>query len=297
LNYPSRSYFASHKAASIGRRLEAQGWIEHYRLFVLQARLDDVANRIKAGTYEIIPGDSLRVFLDRIVAGQTKTFEVTFIEGERFSDMLRILVAAPQIVATLKGIEQSTVMARLGLENAHPEGLFFPATYRYEDATKDSQVLLRAYHRMQAVLTETWDKRAPDLPYSSPYEALIMASIVEKETARAEEREIIAGVFVRRLNLGMKLQTDPTIIYGLGAAFDGNLRRADLKQDGPYNTYTRRGLPPTPIAMPGRAAIEAALHPAAGTALYFVAKGDGRHYFSGSLREHQNAVRRYQLKR
>ena len=233
-------------AASIGRRLEAQGWIEHYRLFVLRARLDDIANRIKAGTYEIIPGDSLRVFLDRIVAGQTKTFEVTFIEGERFRDMVRVLAAAPQIVATLKGIEESAVMARLGLENAHPEGLFFPATYRYEDDTKDSQVLLRAYHRMQAVLTETWDKRAPDLPYSSPYEALIMASIVEKETARAEEREIIAGVFVRRLKLGMKLQTDPTIIYGLGPAFDGNLRRADLKQDGPYNTYT----PPRSAANP-----------------------------------------------
>jgi UPF0755 protein len=208
-----------------------------------------------------------------------------------------VLAADDRVRTTLDGLEPPAIMAALGLEPRHPEGLFFPSTYRFDDGDSDADILRRAYRRMQRVLDDAWAKRDPELPYATPYEALIMASIVEKETGQADEREAIAGVFVRRLRRGMKLQTDPTVIYGLGAAFDGNLRRADLRRDTPYNTYTRHGLPPTPIALPGAAAIEAALHPADGKALYFVAKGDGSHHFSDSLRQHNNAVRRYQLKR
>ena len=283
--------------AAVARQFEQNGWIPDYRFLILQARLDQVANRIKAGVYEVSPGDSPVTVLERIVAGATKALEVTFIEGSTFSDIVDRLENAPHIVTTLKRTDEGAVMAQLGLEEAHPEGLFFPATYRYEIDTTDRQVLQRAYQRMRDVVAGAWKKRDEALPYTSAYEALIMASIIEKETGQAAERQEIAGVFVRRLQIGMRLQTDPTVIYGLGRQFDGNLRRADLRRDGPYNTYTRGGLPPTPIAMPGQAAIEAALHPAAGKALYFVAKGDGTHYFSRSLREHNNAVKRFQLRR
>ncbi len=284
-------------AVSIGRELEVEGWLSHYRWFALRARLDGVAGRIKAGTYELAPGDTLADFLRRIVNGETKTFDVSFIEGQRFADIRRTLRAAPYVRSSLVGLDERAVLAALDISAAAPEGLFFPASYRYEVDTPDRQILRRAYHRMQSVLTELWAERAEDLPYETPYEALIMASIVEKETGRAEERRAIAGVFVRRLRLGMKLQTDPTVIYGLGDAFDGDLTRADLHRDTPYNTYTRSGLPPTPIALPGRAAIAAALDPAPGKTLYFVAKGDGTHHFSETLAAHNRAVRRYQLRR
>ncbi|MGR8919646.1 MAG: endolytic transglycosylase MltG [Gammaproteobacteria bacterium] len=283
--------------ADVARDLEQRGWVPHYRLFVLRARLDGVAGRLQAGTYEAAPGDTLADLLAAMVAGRTKTFSVTFVEGSRFMEAVAVLAADDHVRSTLDGLEPAAIMAALGLEPRHPEGLFFPSTYRFDDGDSDADILRRAYARMQRELDEAWGQRDQALPYDTPYEALIMASIVEKETGRADERKAIAGVFVRRLGRGMKLQTDPTVIYGLGSAFDGNLRRADLRRDTPYNTYTRRGLPPTPIALPGAAAIEAALHPADGKALYFVAKGDGSHYFSESLREHNNAVRRYQLKR
>jgi UPF0755 protein len=283
-------------ATSIARQLEARGWLPHYGLFVLRARLDGVAGRIKAGTYEIAPGDTLATLLKHMVVGASKEFEVTFIEGSRYLDMREVLRGTPRIEYPLAHGDVADPLLHFDRTLGHPEGRFFPATYRYLDGTAASKILARAYRRMEAVLEEEWSRREPDLPYTTAYEALIMASIIEKETGRPEERPAIAGVFVRRLRAGMKLQTDPTVIYGMGEAFDGNLRRADLRRDTPYNTYTRKGLPPTPIAMPGRASIAAALHPAPGKALYFVAKGDGTHAFSATLREHQNAVRRYQLR-
>jgi UPF0755 protein len=188
------------------------------------------------------------------------------------------------------------ILRRIGATESHAEGLFFPDTYYFSDGVSDIDVLQRAYESMQRKLTEAWELRDDNLPYATPYEALIMASVVEKETGKASERPMIARVFLNRLKIGMRLQTDPTVIYGMGERFNGNIRKQDLLKDTPYNTYTRDGLPPTPIAMPGLAAIEAALHPdASGNYLYFVGKGDGSHTFSKSLQEHNSAVARYQL--
>ena len=281
----------------IARQIETEGWVADYRLFVLRTRLDGIAQRLQAGTYAMMPGDTLADLLERLVTGRTKVFEITFIEGSRFTDLRRVLAAQPYVRHTLAERSDDDVMRELGLDAAAPEGLFFPATYYHDDGTHDIDILARAARRLAEVLAEAWRGRAADLPYASPYAALIMASIIEKETGLAEERQEVAGVFVRRLKLGMKLQTDPTVIYGLGADFDGDLRRTDLQRDHPYNTYVHTGLPPTPIAMPGRDAIVAALNPAAGTALYFVARGDGGHQFSTTLSEHNAAVRRYQLRR
>ena len=210
---------------------------------------------------------------------------------------MQVLTQASNLRQTLAGTDESALITMLSSEYQSLEGMFFPSTYFYSTQSSDLDILKRAYDTMQSVLDAHWQRRQPDLPYENPYEALIMASIIEKETGQAAERKQIAGVFVRRLQKGMKLQTDPTVIYGLGEAFDGNLRRKDLRTDTPYNTYTRSGLPPTPIAMPGEASIEAALHPADGKALYFVAKGNGWHAFSATLREHNAAVRKYQLKK
>lgn len=281
--------------ASIASQLEREGYVPHRWLFALSCRLDGQAAQLKAGSYAVRPGTNLRALLADIVHGRTWSFAITFIEGMRFADMKRVLASAPYVQQTLAHTDEASYADELGVSAPSLEGLFFPSTYRYEVNSTDRQILGRAYRRMQDVLETAWQGRADGLPYTSPYEALIMASIIEKETGLAEERPAIAGVFLRRLRLGMKLQTDPTVIYGLGANFDGDLRRADLRRDTPYNSYTRNGLPPTPIAMPGAAAIEAALHPAPGEALYFVARGDGGHHFSTTLREHNAAVRRYQL--
>ena len=221
---------------------------------------------------------------------------MTFVEGCRFTDMRRLLARQPYLTRTLPRLSDAEVMDALALEAPSLEGLFYPATYAYEDGARDLDILARAARRMNDVLHTAWQERAADLPYQAPYQALVLASIVEKETGLASERADVAGVFVRRLRIGMKLQTDPTVIYGLGEDFTGRLRRADLQRDHPHNTYVHAGLPPTPIAMPGRAAIEAALHPADGDALYFVARGDGGHQFSRSLDEHNAAVRRFQLR-
>jgi UPF0755 protein len=206
-----------------------------------------------------------------------------------------------KVLAGHAGLKQDTVklsdkaiLKQVGAHEAHPEGLFFPDTYKFSSGMSDLAILKQAYQAMHSMLSKQWEKRAPGLPYKTPYEALIMASIVEKETGKAEERSHIAGVFVNRLKRGMKLQTDPTVIYGIGEAFDGNIRKRDLSADTPYNTYTRVGLPPTPIAMPGLAAIEAALQPAATEDLYFVARRDGSHHFSKTLEEHNRAVAKYQ---
>lgn len=277
-------------------RLTEKGWISRPEYLLLHARWAGWARRIQAGTYAVYSGESVQSLIDKFVAGKVKTYQITFVEGSSFSQMLDELTRHGDIVQTLTNDTPADIMRELKAPGDHPEGRFFPSTYFYVAATQDIVILRRAYLRMNEILDAAWQRRDPNVPYSGAYEALIMASIIEKETGRALERRDIAGVFVRRLNLGMKLQTDPTVIYGLGDNFDGNIRRADLTSDTPYNTYTRHGLPPTPIAMPGKAAIEAALHPNPGKALYFVAKGDGTHQFSATLSAHNAAVRRYQLK-
>jgi UPF0755 protein len=219
---------------------------------------------------------------------------VQFIEGWNWREVRAVLAAQPLLKDDSAGMSNAELMQAIGAEESHLEGLLFPDTYFYAPHTSDIQVLRRAYRLQQEKLMAAWETRAPGLPYRTPYEALIMASIVEKETGAAFERPQIAGVFVNRMRLGMRLQTDPTVIYGLGERFDGNLRKADLQRDTPYNTYTRRGLPPTPIAMPSEAAIRAALNPATTDALYFCARGDGTHVFSSNLAAHNRAVNRYQ---
>lgn len=271
--------------------------ISNKKYFYWYARSEELAQKIKAGKYsfqdEITPAD----LLNKIVAGQVEQFSFTVIEGWTFRQMLSALHQHEHIEKQLAGLDDSEIMAALSLPDEHPEGQFMPDTYLFPDKTTDKEFLKRAWQSNHDYLNKQWETRDEDLPLKSPYEALILASIIEKETGVAHERPAIAGVFVRRLKKGMRLQTDPTVIYGMGEQFDGNIRRKDLKQDTPYNTYTRYGLPPTPIALPGKAAIDAALHPADGNSFYFVAKGDGSHQFSATLEEHNRAVRRYQLRK
>lgn len=267
------------------------------RYLGLLARYDGSAQAIKAGEYRIEPGLTPRGLLALWVSGRTVLHELRLIEGWRFADAVRQVRATPTLTATLAAdLDEAGLMAALGRPGQRAEGRLFPDTYRHARGTDDVVVLRQALAAQDAVLAEEWAARQPGLPYDSAEQALVMASIVEKETGVAAERPAIAGVFVRRLKLGMRLQTDPTVIYGLGAAYDGDLRKRDLVTDTPYNTYTRDGLPPTPICLPGREAIHAALHPADGDALYFVARGDGSHQFSATLDEHNAAVRRYQLR-
>ena len=280
----------------VGRAFAARGWLRHAYHLRIEAMRHELASRIQAGHYEIRPGETPRSLLRRFAAGDVKTYTITFVEGATFADIRRQIGALPGLLHELRDATPDAVMAALGTPDQPAEGWFFPSTYQYRHNTTDRALLSRAHRKMHDVLARQWAQRAPGLPYASPYEALVMASIVEKETAKPEERPAVAGVFVRRLQKGMRLQTDPTVIYGLGAAFDGNLRRADLERDTPYNTYTRAGLPPTPICSPGEAAIAASLAPAPGDALYFVARGDGSHVFSNSLEAHNAAVREYQLR-
>lgn len=278
--------------------MRADGLFTHPRqsLYLeLWARATDQATRIKAGEYALDPGLSSLGLLAMMVGGKTVLHELRLIEGIGFDQALRLIADHPDLVHTLKDALAGTVMEAIGQPGVHPEGRFFPDTYRFPKGTTDVAILRQAYTTMTRVLDETWQARAKDLPYARPDDALIMASIVEKETGLSAERERIAGVFVRRLKMGMRLQTDPTVIYGLGEAFDGNLRKRDLLEDGPYNSYLRTGLPPTPICLPGRDAIRAAVNPAAGTELFFVARGDGSHQFSTTFEEHDAAVRKFQL--
>ncbi|MBA1149205.1 endolytic transglycosylase MltG [Ectothiorhodospiraceae bacterium WFHF3C12] len=281
----------------VARALARQGFIERALLYRLMARLQGKAQRIKAGEYAIEPGMSPQAFLDRMVSGDVVQYSLTLVEGWNFHEMMVAVRAHEALEHTLESVSAEAVMAAIGEPDQHPEGRFYPDTYHFPRGTTDVAFLERAYQRMSARLAEIWAERDEGLPLESAYEALILASIIEKETAVPEERRRIAGVFARRLERGMRLQTDPTVIYGIGPDFDGNITRSDLRTDTPYNTYTRGGLPPTPIAMPGGASIEAAVHPAEGDALYFVSKGDGSHHFSATLREHNQAVRRFQLNR
>jgi UPF0755 protein len=259
-------------------------------------RILGLQSHIKAGSYEFDqPLTALRVLI-KITRGDSVQSEAKLIEGMTFTQFRALLDANPDLDHRTRGLPENAVLQHLGSTEDSPEGLFFPETYFFNKGGSDWDLLSRARRTMQKKLAAAWDKRAPGLPYENPYQALIMASIIEKETGKPEERPLIAAVFVNRLRLGMRLQTDPTVIYGMGPSFDGNIRKRDLLRDTPYNTYTRSGLPPTPIAMPGLAAIEAALHPAESRALYFVARGDGTHQFSDTLADHNQAVTKYQLK-
>lgn len=280
---------------TISDQLAARGIISNSRLFRGYARWTGKAGAVQAGDYLIQQGTTPVELLQQFTSGDVRLYSFTIIEGWNQWDLLGALHNEPTIDATLTDEDWPAVLEELRATGNHPEGLFLPETYRFPRNTTDRVLLREAYELMQEVLAEEWAERAEGLPIASPYEALVLASIVEKETARGDERPRIAGVFTRRLEKGMRLQTDPTVIYGIGAGFNGNLTRRDLQTDTPYNTYTRHGLPPTPIALPGRAAIHAALHPAAGDELYFVATGlgDGSHAFSASKDEHDAAVAEY----
>ena len=260
------------------------------------ARLSGRASELKAGNYVLNSGMTPYNMFEAMTNGDSTQSGITFIEGWTFRQMREELNHTEGIEHIGMAMSDAEILNRIGATEKHPEGLFFPDTYYFSDGVSDIDVLQRAYEAMKRKLSEVWELRADGLPYATPYQALIMASVVEKETGRAAERPLIAKVFLNRLKLGMRLQTDPTVIYGMGEKFDGNIRKQDLLKDTPYNTYTREGLPPTPIAMPGLAAIDAALHPdATANYLYFVGKGDGSHAFSKTLEEHNRAVMHYQL--
>lgn len=261
------------------------------------ARELGVERRLQAGEYAIGDRLSPRDLLFAIAEGRVVQHRLTLQEGWRFAQARAAIQGHPALRQTLLGLSDAEVLTRIGAVEPHPEGLLLAETYFFPKGYTDVELLKRAYYALHRALSEAWQQRDPRIPFQEPYQALILASIIEKETARADERRRIAGVFVRRLQLGMRLQTDPTVIYGLGAAFDGNLRRRDLEQDTPYNTYTRHGLPPTPIALVGIAALRAAVQPLPGEELYFVARGDGTHHFSATYAEHRRAVARYQLGR
>jgi UPF0755 protein len=260
----------------------------------LIARVQGQAGTIKAGSYVLEGAVTPLNLLSKITQGDTVLGKVAFIEGWNFQALRRSVAAHPNLRHDTLAMSDADLLLAIGATEAHLEGLLFPDTYFFDQGSSELALYKRAYMAMQHHLQTEWAQRAPVLPYSSPYEALIMASIIEKETGAAEERRLIASVFINRLRLGMRLQTDPTVIYGLGTGFDGNLRRVDLTSDTPYNTYTRSGLPPTPIASPGLASLQAALNPETSKALYFVAKGNGRHVFSENLDAHNRAVARYQ---
>ncbi|WP_408003592.1 endolytic transglycosylase MltG [Pseudomonas saliphila] len=280
------------------RSLEEQGilerstWIRRYWQWQMPSTV------LQVGEYRLQPGMDVHALLSLLESGDVLQRSVTLVDGWNFAQFRQALSTAERLNQTLpEDLGGRELMAELGLEEEHPEGLFFPDTYQYTLGMSDRDILLRAYERMQKVLAEVWAQRAEGLPIDTPYEALILASIVERETGVPHERDEIAGVFSRRLQNGMRLQTDPTVIYGMGDDYAGKIRRSDLRAATAYNTYVIDGLPPTPIAMPGREALLAAVNPKPGSSLYFVARGDGSHVFSDSLQEHNRAVRQYQLNR
>lgn len=282
---------------SIAQQLVAQGVLKEPWRFILLAKLLRKEQYLQAGSYTLNKNISPYQLLLSLNHGKTTQGSITFIEGRTFAQMREKLAVNDAVKQTIGSMSDAEIMRAIGSPYSVPEGLFFPDTFYFDRNSTDIALLKISYSSMQNKLEKAWQGREPGLPYKTPYEALIMASIIEKETGKASERPMIAGVFVNRLRLGMRLQTDPTVIYGMGLRFDGNIRKKDLSVDTPYNTYTRAGLPPTPIAMPGLASIEAALHPANTKALYFVGKGDGSHAFSNNLIDHNRAVVRYQLKK
>jgi UPF0755 protein len=301
VNLPTTSYDLVLKHGSslrgIAQQMVREGILAEPWTFIFLIRAQGLAGDIKAGNYELRAGMTNYDLFLMITDGITSQRSIVFIEGWTFAQVREALNRHEDVRHLSMPMTNEEILRQIGATENVAEGLFFPDSYFFDSGMSDLDILKRAYETMQRKLAKAWEGRAPGLPYRTPYEALIMASIVEKETGLASERPMIASVFLNRLRIGMRLQTDPTVIYGLGETFDGNLRKRDLLQDNEYNTYTRSGLPPTPIAMPGMAAIEAALHPAQSKALYFVGKGDGSHAFSSSLNEHNRAVTRYQLRR
>jgi len=263
-------------------------------LFHLLARLSGKGAKLKAGNYELKPGTSPLALIDQLVRGEFAQESVAIIEGWTFRQMRQAIDAHPRIRHDTAGLSDKELLAKITTDYKFPEGLFFPDTYLFAKNSSDLQIYKQAHALMLKRLEEAWKNRAPDLPYKTPYEALIMASIIEKETGQKSERNLIAAVFVNRLKRGMLLQTDPTVIYGMGDRFQGNIRKKDLETDTPYNTYTRAGLPPTPIALPGAESLAAALNPAQSDALYFVSRGNGTSEFSNNLADHNRAVNKYQ---
>ncbi|MGB5830404.1 MAG: endolytic transglycosylase MltG [Thiohalocapsa sp.] len=280
---------------SVAHELADRRWISSRFLFTMLAYQTQQEGALKAGEYAVPNGVLPAELLGILTSGKSIQFPVTLIPGMTFREAIKRVADIEVFKNELADLTDEEIMQRIGLDAEHPEGWLFPDTYLFDRGTTDAEILTRARERMRAVLDEEWQRRREGLPLETPEEALTLASIVEKETGLASERPRIAGVFVRRLQKGMKLQTDPTVIYGMGDDYDGNIRRDDLTRPTPYNTYVIGGLPPTPIALPGREAINAALNPADGDALYFVARGDGSHHFSATLDEHNCAVRHYQL--
>jgi UPF0755 protein len=278
-------------------RLQADGVLQDALWLRLYWRFNLRGQPLHSGEYRLTPELSVRDMLGLWRRGEVVQYSLTLVEGWSFRQVRTALERQSKLELTLTGLSDAQLMARLGYPGVNPEGRFFPDTYRFVRGMSDLDLLKQAYVRLEQVLAEEWQGRADGLPYKAPYDALIMASIIEKETGVPEERGEIAGVFVRRLRIGMRLQTDPTVIYGLGERYNGKLTRAHLREPTAYNTYVIDGMPPTPIAMVGREAINAALHPVAGKSLYFVARGDGSHVFSSSLEAHNRAVREYQLTR
>jgi UPF0755 protein len=285
------------KVIGIARLINQAGVSLNEQAFVWLARISELDKKIKAGGYQLKTGDTPWSVLQRMAQGDVSSRQVALIEGWNFKQIRNALKQHPDLISTLGEAQTSTIGERLGIERAYLEGLFFPDTYNFFVGSSDIEILARAYKTGQQILDKAWQERAPDLPLQNPYEALILASLVEKETGSAQDRARIAGVFVNRLKAGMPLQTDPSVIYGLGDAYDGKIRKKDLQTDTPWNTYTRGGLPPSPIASVGRASLNASLHPEQHNFLYFVAKGDGASVFASTLAEHNKNVATYILNR
>jgi UPF0755 protein len=280
--------------SGVARSLRDVGILPHPLALTALARIKSVDRSIKAGSYEIEAGITLPRLLEKLTQGDVTQTAITIVEGTTFSEMRRTLRDSEHVKHETADLPDAELLARIGASEAHPEGLFFPDTYFFARGSSDVALLKRAYRALHARLDAAWSNRAPDLPFANPYEALILASIVEKETGRAPDRPLIASVFVNRLKRGMRLQTDPSVIYGLGTRFDGNLRKRDLETDSLYNTYTREGLPPTPIALPSQASIDSVMNPPKTDYLYFVSRGDGTSEFSATLPDHNRAVSKYQ---
>ncbi len=281
--------------SKLSYQLEKDGILTHPQWLILYAKLTK-KTVLEVGEYKLPRQVTPKTLLETFRDGEVISYQITLVEGKTFKDYMKVLSQQEKLEHKLSNKTFIEIKEQLELDIEHPEGWFYPDTYQYIAGSSDADILLRAHNKMKKILDEEWSKRAKDLPYKNAYEALIMASIIEKETGVAYERSEISGVFVRRLQRGMRLQTDPTIIYGLGDKYKGNIRRKHLRQATPYNTYVIDGLPPTPIAMSGRAAINAALNPAKGKTLFFVAKGDGSHQFSETLAQHNKAVQEYQIK-
>jgi UPF0755 protein len=281
----------------LSSELAGKGVLTQPDFLYWHARWENLAHRIRAGEYLVSKGTRPKAFLELLVRGKTISYSLTLLEGWNFKQVMAAVRRNPILKRELDGLDFGQIMERMGQPGVHPEGRFFPDTYAFPRGTTDTEFLRRAFDKMQQELDAAWETRnKKTIQVKSREEALILASIIEKETGVAHERPEISGVFTRRLRLGMKLQTDPTVIYGMGDRFDGNIRRKDLREDTPYNTYVHKGLPPTPICMPGRAALDAALNPKEGKSLFFVSRGDGTHVFSATLEQHNAAVRKYQLK-